>query len=80
LKVLRSDIEKLPLPKLNQKQHQKIVSFVENLLDEKTSTENRKEKYTELDDYIMDLFGLKDDEKEQVMSNVKISDRLLSIE
>jgi hypothetical protein len=80
LKVLRSDIEKLPLPKLNQKQHQKITSFVENLLDEETSTENRKQQYVELDEYIMDLFDLKDGEKKQVMSNVKISDRLLSIE
>ena len=80
LKVLRSDIEKLPLPKLDQKQHKKVTSLVEELLDEKNSTESRKKKYIELDNYIMDLFGLEDGEKDQIMSNVKISDRLLSIE
>lgn len=80
LKVLKSDIEKLPLPKLDQKQHKKVTSFVEELLDEKSSIESRKEKYIELDNYIMDLFGLEDGEKDQIMSNVKISDRLLSIE
>jgi len=80
LKVLRSDIEKLPLPVLSKKQHQGIVALVDELLDRKISTEIRKEKYTKLDSRILDIFSLEEAQKAHVVSNTRISDKLLSIE
>ncbi len=79
IKVLRSDIEKLPLPTLNNNQHHEIISLVDKLLDEEISSEQRKEKYVELDNLIMDIFSLNEDQKAHVVSNVKISDKLLSV-
>jgi type I restriction-modification system DNA methylase subunit len=79
IKVLKSDIEKLPLPILDEKQHKELISIVDQLLDENISSEIRKKKYMDLDTRIMDIFSLTEDQKAHVVSNVKISDKLLSI-
>lgn len=79
IKVLKSDIEKLPLPTLDKEQHKEIIALVDQLLDENISSELRRKKYNDLDIRIMDIFSLTEDQKAHVVSNVKISDKLLSI-
>jgi predicted RNA methylase/predicted site-specific integrase-resolvase len=78
IKILKGDIEQLPLPLLEKKKHKEIERYVNKLLDNTEPTENRKKMYTELDDYIMKLFDLKEDEKEYVKRSIKVSDKLLN--
>lgn len=78
IKVLKGDIEQLPLPILEKKKHQEIEQLVNKLLDNTEPTEKRKKLYIELDNYIMELFDLEKDEKDYVRKSIKVSDKLLN--
>lgn len=78
LKILKGDIEQLPLPILEQKKHKKIKQLVNGLLDNTKATESRKEEYDVLDNYIMELFNLAKNEKEYIKKSIKVSDNLLN--
>lgn len=78
IKVLKGDIEQLPLPIIDKKKHKDIEQLVNKLLDNTELTENRKKMYTELDDYIMDLFKLNKNEKNYVRKSIRVSDKLLN--
>lgn len=78
IKILKGDIEQLPLPIIDKKKHKEIEHLVNKLLDNTERTENRKKMYTELDDYIMELFNLDKDEKDYVRKSIKVSDKLLN--
>lgn len=78
IKILKGDIEQLPLPILEKKKHQEIEQLINKLLDNTEPTEKRKKLYTELDDYIMKLFDLGKDEKDYIRKSIKVSDKLLN--
>lgn len=78
IKILKGDIEQLPLPILDTKRHKEIEKMVNNLLDNTEETHIRKRAYDELDDYIMKLFTLTEAEKEHVSKSIKVSDKLLN--
>ena len=78
IKILKGDIEQLPLPIIDKKKHKEIEHLVNKLLDNTERTENRKKMYTELDDYIMELFNLDKDEKDYVRKSINVSDKLLN--
>lgn len=78
IKILKGDIEQLPLPIIDKKKHKEIEQLVNKLLDNTELTEKRKAMYTELDDYIMDLFKLEKDEKDYVRKSIRVSDKLLN--
>ena len=74
LKVLRGDIEKLPLPFLINQAHETINDFVNQLMDQNLSYDERRRVYIQLDDFTMELFGLTDVEIDYVMRNADISE------
>jgi SAM-dependent methyltransferase/predicted site-specific integrase-resolvase len=78
IKILKGDIEQLPLPIIDKKKHKEIEHLVNKLLDNTERTENRKKMYAELDDYIMELFKLNKDEKDYVKKSIRVSDKLLN--
>jgi len=78
-KILRGDIEKLPLPIIKRENHKAIEGFVGQLLNRRFSEKERKRIFEELDDYIMKLFDFKDREKEYIKKSVRVSDKLLSL-
>lgn len=78
IKILKGDIEQLPLPIIDKGKHKDIERFINKLLDNKEPTEKRKKYYTELDDYIMNLFNLEKEEKDYVIKSIKVSDKLLN--
>jgi SAM-dependent methyltransferase len=78
IKILKGDIEQLPLPIIDNIKHKKIEQFVNKLLNNAEPTEKRKKVYTELDDYIMSLFDLEKKEKDYVKKSIKVSDKLLN--
>lgn len=78
IKILKGDIEQLPLPVIDTKIHKEIEKMVSNLLDNTEQTHIRKKKYSELDDYIMKLFSLTEPEKEYIKKSIKVSDKLLN--
>ncbi len=78
IKILRGDIEQLPLPIINNIKHKEIERFVNKLLNNNEPTERRKKIYTELDDYIMNLFNLDKKEKDYIKKSIKVSDKLLN--
>lgn len=79
IKVLRSNIEKLPLPLLVPKEHRKIGQLVDALLNTSLSDENRKEIYLKMDEAIMDIFSLTRTERDYIKSKVKMSNKSLKI-
>ena len=79
LKVLRSDIESLPLPVISPPKHKKIEKLVKKIMKNELKLEDRKKIYTELDNAIMDIFSLNSKEKEYVLSEIKSSDKLLDV-
>ncbi|MFA5095332.1 MAG: N-6 DNA methylase [Candidatus Paceibacterota bacterium] len=78
IKILKGDIEQLPLPIIDKGKHKDIERIVNKLLDNTKPTENRKRVYLELDDYIMNLFSLKKEEKDYIRKSIKVSDKLLN--
>ena len=78
IKILKGDIEQLPLPIIDTEKHKVIERMVSNLLDNTEQTHIRKKAYDELDDYIMKLFALTEPEKEYIKKSIKVSDKLLN--
>lgn len=79
IKILRNDLEKLPLPIVEKSIHNIIKENVDKLLDSKVSEAERKKYYIRLDKIIMDLFHLTEEEQKHIGKNVKLSDKLLNI-
>ncbi len=77
IKVLRGNLEQLPLPKLTASEHGQINQSVELLLNKSLDGPERKTEYIRLDNLIMDLFQLTEPEKNYITSKTKISDKLL---
>lgn len=78
IKILKGDIEQLPLPIIDNKKHKKIEQFANKLLNNAEPTEKRKKVYVELDNYIMSLFDLEEGERDYVKRSIKVSDKLLN--
>ncbi len=79
IKVLRKDIERLPLPALDKKEHNAIEKMVNALLKQDLTFEERKQNHQELDNYIIGLFGFSTKEKQYLLDEVKNSEKLLKI-
>lgn len=79
LKVLRGDLEKLPMPFLEKSCHLELEERVDDLLDRRTTGAERQKKYLELDSRIMDFFSLSKEERSYIGSNVKMSDKALTL-
>jgi tRNA1(Val) A37 N6-methylase TrmN6 len=77
IKLLRADLEKLPLPLWDQEVFSHISHQVDSLLDLKVSNEKRQNIYSELDDYIMKRFDLNQKEISYIKENSNISKKLL---
>ena len=80
LKALRGNIETLPLPLLENKQHKKIEALTKKMLDIQLVDQSLREyAYKEIDEYIMDVFELSEDEKEYILENITNPASLLAI-
>lgn len=77
-KVLRGDLEKLPLPLLKESYHRRIEKFVDELLSKNSFCENRATVFQKLDSYIMDIFDTNEQEKEYIKESVKLSKKSLN--
>lgn len=79
LKILKNDLEQLPLPLIDNKRHAEIGKWVKQLLDHTQATTSRKKAFAALDDLIMSaLFQLNQDEKTHIKQSIKVSDHLLN--
>lgn len=79
IKVLKGDLEKLPLPIVTEETHKKIIDLVNKLLNRKLKIDKKIKIYNELDNYIMDIFHLTKNEATHIRRSIKISDKLLNI-
>lgn len=80
LKVLRGDLEKLPLPLISEQQHKQIIKSVDTLISREINEQKRISEYEKIDDLIMDIFSMNDEQKNYVLSNIKVSKKSLKIE
>lgn len=78
IKILRSDLEKLPLPLIDTNTHNTLIGKVDKLLNNKVDVVERKKIVTELDAAIMNIFNLSAKEREYVFNNISVSNKLLS--
>jgi hypothetical protein len=67
VKVLRSQIEQIPIPVASDSEQAQVVGLVDRLIDGDT---NIKDVYEELDDCVMCLYGLSDSAKRIVASSL----------
>lgn len=67
VKVLRSHIEQIPIPKIEVTRQQEIIAIINQLLTERAEQET-EELYEELDDKIRKLYGI-DDREYRVIKN-----------
>jgi predicted site-specific integrase-resolvase/SAM-dependent methyltransferase len=79
IKILKSDLEQLPLPILSKNQHDHVNLLVEKLLDADAEIEERRSEYLKLDNAILALFSLSSDEQGYIRSGIKMSDKLFNI-
>lgn len=79
IKVLKSHIEQLPLPDINEKKHIRFEKLVDHLLKKDLGIEDRKGIYKKLDDEVMSLFPLDQQERKHIYNGVSVSDKLLEI-
>jgi type I restriction-modification system DNA methylase subunit len=77
IKILKNDLEQLPLPIIDQNIHNKIEEQVNILLDTQQDIKDRKTVFNSLDDFIMNIFNLSREEKEYIKKNIKTSNKLL---
>jgi len=75
LKVLRGDLERLPFPDISKTVESTITQHVEVMLDEAENHQTKKNCYAELDEMVMDAFGLNDNQKAHIQNAVKLSPR-----
>ena len=76
-KILRGDLEQLPLPILNSETHNRIESSVNKLLHQDATANERLDRYNRLNDLIMDIFELKNHEQAYVKENVSLTTKSL---
>jgi hypothetical protein len=69
-KVLKSQIEKIPIPVVSNKIQSNVVKLVE-YLESLENLEDRIKVYEELDDFIMDLYGIDLYERNQIRMDIK---------
>ncbi len=79
IKILKSDLEKLPLPEMSETKHESIKLMINQLLERGLSENKRMSRYQELDEMIMSLFDLNTEEKTYVFNNIKVSVKSLNI-
>lgn len=79
IKALKSNIEELPIPKLDKAEHKKIEKLVDHLLNLSLPYEKRQQKYIELDRYIMSLFELEKHEEQHILEAISNPDSLLKL-
>ena len=79
IKVLKKDIESLPLPELSDCSHDAIEQMVDELLNCSLGFQERRSLHNKVDGYIMDLFQFSEDEKDFLLNEVKNSDKLLEL-
>ncbi len=79
IKVLKSHIEQLPLPEINDSEHIKIKNLVDKLIIKDLTIGERKKLYRELDEEIMNLFPLNAQDKEKIYNDVRVPDTLLEV-
>jgi len=77
IKILKNDLEQLPLPIIDQNIHNKIEEQVNILLDTQQDIKDRKTVFDSLDDFIMNIFDLSREEKDYIKKNIKTSNKLL---
>jgi len=78
IKILKSDIEKLPLPIIDEDVHKKIDIMVSKLVDNTQQVNDRKKTFTILDEFIMDIFKINTSERKHIIKSIKVSDKLLN--
>lgn len=71
VKVLRGDIEQLPLPALSDKTVKELVTQVEHLLQNKLKEDLKVKLEREIDAIIYSVFNLKDEETKYIKSVVR---------
>jgi hypothetical protein len=79
IKILRGDIEKLPMPLISPQQHKELDKFTTILINKNLTQDERLKTYSQLNDYIMDIFSLDNQEREYIGSNINLSEKLLNI-
>lgn len=75
IKLLRSHIEQIPIPIPNKAIQRQIVSYVESVLNDRTSLVSI---YEEIDNIVFDLYGLISTEKDLILSKGKGRNLFLS--
>ena len=73
LKILRSEIEELPLPKIKKSHHNVLENFANQFLNRNTANAQKFYLFERLNEYIYDLFKLSSQEKEHIRKSIKIS-------
>jgi type I restriction-modification system DNA methylase subunit len=76
-KILRGDIEKLPFPIISSSNNRDIVEFVDMILNTYIPGEQKRNIFFKMDNYIMDIFGLDEKQKDYIWSSAKMSAKLL---
>lgn len=71
VRVLRSNLERLPIFNATKSQQDKVIKFVESI--EKSEGEEYKKTLQELNEYIYNLYGLSDEQKEYVEQELATS-------
>lgn len=69
LKILRGEIEQLPLPIIKESQHKNIEVFVNKLLKKDIESAESKVIQEKINEYICDLFELNSQEKEHIKNS-----------
>ena len=68
LKILRSQLEQIPIPVISRDEQQPIIEMVNKLLD---ATENAEPLYKKLDDEIMKLYKLNKEQQQVIKRTLK---------
>lgn len=79
IKILRNDLEQLPLPLITKLKHLEITDLVDKLLVREMGLEDRKLAYNKLDKIIMDIFNLTEQQQRHIQASIKLSEKSLTI-
>ena len=60
------ELEQFPIPNMNQPQQEQLASLVNIVLSKASKNENFRHENNEIDELVMDLFGLTEMEKKIV--------------
>lgn len=73
IKILKSHIEQLPLPEIDNCEHIRIGKLVDELIKRDLPIEDCKTLYKKVDDEVMNLFSLEEQDKNHIYNEVSIS-------